>query len=62
MSILCPGHELYPKDCRDQLIWPVAGVQGWHGQSVAQCGVTSQPPGGTAQRGGLMSQVASWLR
>lgn len=35
---LCPGHELHPSDLINRLTWPMAGVQGWWGLRVAECG------------------------
>lgn len=37
----------------------MAGVQGWWGLRVAECGAAFQPLGGRAQRGGLMAEVRS---
>ena len=59
MSILRPGHELHPNDLINRLTWPVAGVQGWWGLRVAECGAAFQPLEGRAQSGGLMAEVRS---
>lgn len=37
----------------------MAGVQGWWGLRVAECGAAFQPLEGRAQTGGLMAEVRS---